>query len=28
VKDEWFECGICGSELPRTWNFEGSTGGS
>ncbi len=22
VKDQVFECAICGAELPRTWNFE------
>lgn len=22
VKDGIFECGVCGSSLPRTWNFE------
>jgi hypothetical protein len=21
VKDEWFECAICGAELSRVWNF-------
>lgn len=21
VKDEWFECALCGADLPRTWNF-------
>ena len=21
VKDDWFECPVCGAELPRTWNF-------
>jgi hypothetical protein len=21
VKDDWFVCGVCGAELPRTWNF-------
>jgi hypothetical protein len=21
VKDGWFECGVCGAELPREWNF-------
>lgn len=21
VKDDWFECGVCGAELPRQWNF-------
>jgi hypothetical protein len=21
VKDDWFECAVCGAELPRTWNF-------
>jgi len=21
VKDDWFECGVCGNELPGTWNF-------
>jgi hypothetical protein len=22
VKDNWFVCGICGSELPEEWNFS------
>lgn len=22
VKDGWFACGVCGSELPQDWNFE------
>lgn len=22
VKDDWFECGCCGRELPREWNFD------
>jgi hypothetical protein len=21
-KDDWWECAICGSDLPRTWNFD------
>lgn len=21
VKDDWFECAICGADLPREWNF-------
>jgi hypothetical protein len=21
VKDDWFQCGICGSDLPKIWNF-------
>ncbi|MEO8707089.1 MAG: hypothetical protein ABI867_44085 [Kofleriaceae bacterium] len=21
VKDDWFECPLCGGELPREWNF-------
>jgi hypothetical protein len=21
VKDGWFVCGVCGSELPPQWNF-------
>jgi hypothetical protein len=21
VKDDWFECQLCGGELPREWNF-------
>lgn len=21
IKDDWFECAICGDELPREWNF-------
>ena len=21
VKDDWFECAVCGCDLPRTWNF-------
>jgi hypothetical protein len=21
VKDGWFVCGVCGAELPETWNF-------
>ncbi|MBA4192390.1 MAG: hypothetical protein C0467_30855 [Planctomycetaceae bacterium] len=21
VKDKWFVCGVCGSELPKEWNF-------
>jgi hypothetical protein len=22
VKDGWFECQVCGGELPKVWNFE------
>jgi hypothetical protein len=22
VKDAWFECQVCGGELPEVWNFE------
>lgn len=22
VKEAWFECVLCGAELPRTWNFD------
>jgi hypothetical protein len=22
VKDNWYECGVCGAELPREWNFD------
>jgi hypothetical protein len=22
VKEDWFECGVCGSELPRLWNCD------
>ncbi|WDI44594.1 hypothetical protein [Bremerella sp. P1] len=22
VKDDWYVCELCGSELPTTWNFE------
>jgi hypothetical protein len=22
VKDNWYECQLCGSELPRAWNFD------
>lgn len=22
VKDDWFECAICGAELPASWNFD------
>lgn len=22
VKDEWFECSLCGAELPERWNFD------
>ena len=25
VKDDWFECALCGAELPRTWNFPNAT---
>jgi hypothetical protein len=25
VKDEWFECGVCGTPLSREWNFESSS---
>ncbi len=25
VKDSIFECGVCGSSMPRTWNFERET---
>jgi hypothetical protein len=21
VKDRWFECQVCGAELPQAWNF-------
>lgn len=21
VKDDWYECALCGEELPRAWNF-------
>jgi len=21
VRDEWFVCGLCGTELPAEWNF-------
>lgn len=24
VKDDWFECGVCGAELPQDWNFPAS----
>lgn len=23
VKDGWFECAVCGAELPKEWNFGG-----
>jgi hypothetical protein len=23
VKDDWFECTVCGGQLPRMWNFDG-----
>ena len=23
VKDGWFECAVCGGELPREWNYGG-----
>ena len=23
VKDEWFECAVCGAELPCEWNYGG-----
>jgi hypothetical protein len=23
VKDGWFECAVCGADLPRNWNFGG-----
>lgn len=22
VKDDWFECALCGAELPAAWNFD------
>lgn len=22
VKDDWFECQVCGRELPKRWNFD------
>ena len=22
VKDEWFECAVCGADLPKSWNFD------
>ena len=22
VKEDWFECAMCGNALPRTWNFD------
>jgi len=22
VKEAWFECAMCGADLPRTWNFD------
>jgi hypothetical protein len=22
IKDDWWECAICGAELPRRWNFD------
>lgn len=25
VKDEWFSCDLCGSDLPRNWNFQATT---
>ncbi len=25
VKDEWFVCALCEADLPRAWNFAGST---
>jgi hypothetical protein len=25
VKDGWFECAICGRELPGEWNFDSPT---
>lgn len=27
VKDGWFECAICSAELPREWNYDGSSAG-
>ena len=23
VKEGWFVCGVCGADLPATWNFDG-----
>lgn len=25
VKDDWFECAMCGAELPALWNFGSAT---
>src|SRR5688572_31955598 len=24
VKDDWFQCAVCGGDLPREWNFAGA----
>lgn len=26
IKDDWWECAMCGAELPREWNFHAGTG--
>jgi hypothetical protein len=27
VKDRWFQCAVCGGELPSEWNYGGTVAG-